>query len=420
MIHSPRGVEDLLPQQALQYQWIEKEASFLFSLYGYEPIRIPTFEHTELFLRSLGKETDAGKQMYTFKDKKGRSLSLRPEATASVVRAYLQHKLYGHSGEWKVYYMGPMFRYERPQAARLREFRQIGVEAIGEISPQLDVEIIEMGAEFFKKIGLTNFYIQLNSIGCKRCRPVYEDRLKEYLKLNLANLCSNCRRRYQYNILRVLDCKRKECQPTIKRAPVIGDYLCEDCQNHFKKVRRGLKNAHIEFNIDPHLVRGLDYYTRTIFEIVSSLPGSQATICAGGRYDDLVEELGGSSIPAIGFAIGVDRLLVALKKEHKELHLQYSPVIHIATLDEEGLTDGYRLARILRGQGIRTRVNLSPKSLSSQLKMADKRRTRWVIIVGEKEVKEGKFILRDMESGQQEKVGWNEVKELNSRLKGSI
>ncbi|MCK4617703.1 ATP phosphoribosyltransferase regulatory subunit, partial [Candidatus Aerophobetes bacterium] len=185
MIHSPRGVEDLLPEQTPQYQWVEKEASFLFSLYGYEEIRIPTFERTELFLRSLGKETDAGKQMYTFKDKKGRSLSLRPEATASVVRAYLQHKLYGHSGEWKVYYMGPMFRYERPQAARLREFRQIGVEAIGEISPQLDVEVIEIGAEFFKKIGLANFHIQLNSIGCKRCRPVYEDRLKEYLKLNL-------------------------------------------------------------------------------------------------------------------------------------------------------------------------------------------------------------------------------------------
>ncbi len=414
MIHSPRGVEDLLPQQTLQYQWIEKEASFLFSLYGYEEIRIPTFERTELFLRSLGKETDAGKQMYTFKDKKGRSLSLRPEATASVVRAYLQHKLYGHSGEWKIYYMGPMFRYERPQAARLREFRQIGVEVIGEISPQLDVEVIEIASEFFKKIGLTNFYIQLNSIGCKRCRPVYEDRLKEYFKLNLADLCSNCRRRYQYNVLRVLDCKKKECQPTIKRAPVIGDYLCEDCQNHFQKVKTGLKNAGIKFSVDPHLVRGLDYYTRTIFEIVSSLLGSQATICAGGRYDNLVEELGGPSIPAIGFAIGVDRLLVALKKEYKEIHPQYLPVIHIATLDEEGLTAGYCLARILRSQGIRTRVNLSPKSLSSQLKMADNRRARWVMIVGEKEVKEGKFILRDMNSGQQKKVGWEEIQHLDS------
>ncbi|MFQ5834584.1 MAG: histidine--tRNA ligase [bacterium] len=418
MIHSPRGVEDLLPPQTLQYQWIEKEASFLFSLYGYEEIRIPTFERTELFLRSLGKETDAGKQMYTFKDKKGRSLSLRPEATASVARAYLQHKLYGHSGDWKVYYMAPMFRYERPQAARLREFHQIGVEAIGEISPQLDVEVIEMGSEFFKKIGLANFYIQLNSIGCKRCRPVYENRLREYLKLNLTDLCFNCRRRYQYNILRVLDCKKKECQLTIKRAPVIGNYLCEDCQNHFKKVRTGLKDAGIKFSVDPHLVRGIDYYTRTIFEIVSSLLGPQATICAGGRYDDLVEELEGPSIPAIGFAIGVDRLLAALKKEHKELHPQYSPAVHIATLDEEGLTAGYRLARILRSQKIKTRVNLSPKSLSSQLKMADKRGARWVMIVGEKEVKEGKFILRNMESGQQKKIGWDEVKHLDKRLSG--
>ncbi|MFQ6066746.1 MAG: ATP phosphoribosyltransferase regulatory subunit, partial [bacterium] len=263
-------------------------------------------------------------------------------------------------------------------------------------------------------------YIQLNSIGCKRCRPVYENRLKEYLKLNLANLCSNCRRRYQYNILRVLDCKLKECQSTIKKAPLIGDYLCEDCQNHFQKVKRGLKRGGIKFSLDPHLVRGLDYYNRTIFEIVSPLLGSQATICAGGRYDDLVEELGGPSIPAIGFAIGVDRLLVGLKKEHKELYPQYFPVIQIATLDEEGLTAGYRLARILRGQRIKTRVNLSPKSLSSQLKIADKRRARWVMIVGEKEVKEGKFILRDMKSGQQQKVGWDEVKHLDRKLKGSI
>ena len=419
MIHSPRGVEDLLPQQTLQYQWIEKEAAFLFSLYGYEPIRIPTFEHTELFLRSLGKETDAGKQMYTFKDKKGRSLSLRPEATASVVRAYLQHKLYGHSGEWKVYYMGPMFRYERPQAARLREFRQIGVEAIGEISPHLDVEVIEMGWEFFKKIGLVNFSIQLNSIGCKRCRQAYENQLRQYFELNLADLCSNCCRRYQYNVLRVLDCKKKECQLIIKNSPVIGECLCEDCQNHFGKVKKGLKDAGIAFSIDPHLVRGLDYYTRTIFEIASSLLGAQATICAGGRYDDLVEELGGRSIPAIGFAMGVDRLLVALKKEHKEFHLQSSPLIHIAALDEEGLTAGYSLARILRSQKIRTRVNLSPKSLSSQLKIADKRRARWVMIVGEKEVEEGKFILRDMESGHQEKIGWDEAKDLDRRLNGN-
>ena len=419
MIHSPRGVEDLLPQQTLQYQWIEKEASFLFSLYGYEEIRIPTFERSELFLRSLGKETDAGKQMYTFKDKKGRSLSLRPEATASVVRAYLQHKLYGDSGEWKVYYMGPMFRYERPQAARLREFYQIGVEVIGEISPHLDVEVIEMGWEFFKKIGLVNFSIQLNSIGCKRCRPAYENQLRQYFELNLADLCSNCRRRYQYNVLRVLDCKKKECQLIIKNSPVIGECLCEDCQNHFGKVKKGLKDAGIAFSIDPHLVRGLDYYTRTIFEIVSSLLGPQATICAGGRYDDLVEELGGPSIPAIGFAIGVDRLLIALKKEHRELHPQYSSVIHIATLDEEGLTVGYSLARILRGQGIRTRVNFSLKSLSAQLKIADKRRVRWVMIVGGKEVEEGKFILRDMESGHQEKIGWDEAKDLDRRLNGN-
>ena len=223
MILSPRGVEDILPDKTPQYQWIERKASSLFSLYGYEEIRIPTFERTELFLRSIGKETDAGKQMYTFLDKKGRELSLRPEATASVVRAYLQHKLNKQPGEWRVYYIGSMFRYERPQTARLREFRQIGVEAIGEINPYLDVEVIEMGVKFFEEIGLTDVNIQLNSIGCKKCRPSYERELKKYLKSNLSGLCSVCQRRVQYNILRVLDCKNRECQLIVGEAPSIED-----------------------------------------------------------------------------------------------------------------------------------------------------------------------------------------------------
>jgi len=417
MILSPRGVEDILPDRTPQYQWIERKASLFFSLYGYEEIRIPTFERTELFLRSIGKETDAGKQMYTFLDKKGRELSLRPEATASVVRAYLQHKLNKQPGEWRVYYIGSMFRYERPQAARLREFRQIGVEAIGEINPYLDVEIIEMGSKFFKEIGLTDVNIQLNSIGCKKCRPFYERELKEYLKNNLNSLCSVCQRRVQYNTLRVLDCKNKECQLIVEQAPSIEDYLCKDCQIHFKKVKMGLRDIGIAFSLNHHLVRGLDYYTRTIFEFVTSSLGAQDTLCAGGRYDDLMQELGGPAIPAMGFAIGVERLLLTLRKEGIKFFSCVAPLIYIATLSEADQIRGYQIATLLRSQGIRTWLNSSKKNLSSQLRIADKKGFRWVMIVGEKEIKENKFILRDMQSGRQEEVDGSKLKELSKRLK---
>ncbi len=417
MILSPRGVEDILPAKTSQYQWIEKEASFLFSLYGYEEIRIPTFERTELFSRSVGEETDVGKQMYTFLDKKGRSLTLRPEATASVVRAYLQHKVYAQPGEWKVYYMGPMFRYERPQAARMREFRQIGVEVIGEVNPYLDVELIEMGAQFFKKVGAGDLSIQLNSIGCKKCRVPYEIKLTEYLKNNLGSLCSLCQKRSQYNPLRVLDCKRKSCQSILRKAPSTREYLCEDCQSHFKKVKMGLEDIGLKFELNPRLVRGLDYYTRTVFEFVSSLLGAQDTVCAGGRYDELVQELGGPPTPALGFAIGVERLLAILEKKGIEPPSKGSPLIYIATLDEESQIMGSRIAALFRSQGIRSWLNLSERSLSSQLKVAHKREIRWVMIIGEKEIKEKKFILRDMQSGEQEGIEWDKLRELGKKLK---
>jgi len=416
-IHTPRGVEDILPREVLLYQWIEREASSLFSLYGYEEVRTPIFEKAELFLHSLGEETDVGKQMYIFEDKKGRKLSLRPEATAPVVRAYLQHKLYRELKEWKVYYMGSMFRYERPQAGRSREFRQIGIEAIGEGSPYLDVEVIEMGYRFFKRIGLDNLHLQLNSIGCKKCRPFYERKLRDYLGKNIDNLCTTCQGRYQHNILRVLDCKNKRCQSVIKRAPWIGNYLCQDCDAHFQEVREGIKALGIKFGINPHLVRGLDYYTRTIFEITSSLLGAQNTFCAGGRYDDLIEELGGPSIPAMGFAIGVERTLIALKRQGKEVSSKSSSLIHIATIGKENWRVGYQLANLLRSKGIRIRMNLSGRSLSSQLKFANKRGIRWIMILGDEEIKENKVILKDMESGEQQRLKWEELDKISEKIR---
>lgn len=417
MILSPRGIEDILPDRTYQYQWLERKASYIFSLYGYDEIRIPTFEKTELFLRSVGEETDVGKQMYTFLDKKGRKLSLRPEATASVVRAYLQHKLDKQSGEWRVYYMGPMFRYERPQAGRLREFRQIGVEVIGEASPYLDVEIINIAFELFTEIGFADFDIQLNSIGCKKCRPVYERELKKHLRSHIDGLCPLCKRRLEYNTLRTLDCKNKECYLVIKQVPLLENYLCGECQMHFQKVKRGLKDIGIQFSLNPSLVRGLDYYTRTVFEFIVSSLGAQDEIGGGGRYDDLVQELGGPSVPATGFSIGVERLLIALNKNGVEIPSVTTPFIYIATLGEASQTKGYQIAALFRSQGIRTWLSLSGKNLSSQLKIADKKEMRWVMIVGEREARENKFILRDMQSGKQERIDWDRIKELGEKLK---
>lgn len=420
MILSPRGVEDILPERIYQYQWLERKASSIFSLYGYDEIRIPTFEKTELFLHSVGQETDAGKQMYTFLDKKGRKLSLRPEATASVVRAYLQHKLDKQSGEWRVYYMGSMFRYERPQAGRLREFRQIGVEAIGQASPYLDVEIISIGFEFFREIGFADFDIQLNSIGCKKCRPLYERELKKYLKNHIDGLCSICKSRLEYNTLRILDCKNKECYLIIEQVPLIKNYLCGDCQMHFQKVKAGLKDIGIRFNLNPRLVRGLDYYTRTVFEFVAPSLGAQDTICGGGRYDNLVEELGGPSTPAAGFSIGIERLLIALNKNRVEIPSITTPFIYIATLGEANQTKAYQIAALFRSQGIRTWLNLLEKSLSSQLKIADKKGIKWVMIVGDREVTENRFILRNMQTGNQEKIDWADLKQFIKRFKSTV
>ena len=419
MIVSPRGVEDILPDRTHQYQWLERKACSVFSLHGYDEIRTPTFEKAELFLRSVGKETDAGKQMYTFLDKKGRKLSLRPEATASVVRAYLEHKLGKQSAELRVYYIGSMFRYERPQAGRLREFRQIGVESIGEASPYLDVEIINLGIEFFKEIGFANFDVQLNSIGCKKCRPHYQKELKKYLKNHIPEFCSVCKTRFRYNTLRVLDCKNRGCRLIIEQAPLLEDYLCDDCQIHFERVKVGLGDIGIHFNFNPRLVRGLDYYTRTVFEFVAPSLGAQDTICGGGRYDDLVQELGGPSTPAAGFSIGIERVLIALNKSRVEIPSLVKPFIYIATLGQANQIKGCQIAALFRTEGLRTWLNLSEKSLSSQLKIADKKAIKWVMIVGEREVTENRFILRNMQTGDQEKIRWADLKESIKRLKST-
>jgi len=418
MIHAPKGVEDLLPPKTFYYSFIEKEAGKFFSLYCYREIRIPTFERTELFLHSVGEETDVGKQMYTFRDRGGRSISLRPEGTAGIVRAYVEHKLYGKKKEWRVYYMGPMFRYERPQAGRLREFYQIGVECFGEGNPWLDVEIVEMAYHFLGKVGLENLEIQINSIGCKDCRARYIQKLKGYLKEHLPSLCEVCQRRYNFNTLRVLDCKTSACRNVIEKAPRIKDFLCSPCLEHFSHVIKELDGLKVKYVVNPYLVRGLDYYTRTIFEVISPYLGSQDTVCAGGRYDDLVAELGGPSIPALGFAIGVERLVVSLNKAGVDLSSSPPPQIFIVTLGDRCIEEGMKLASIIRSQDIEVRVNFKKKSLSSQLKEAHKEGFSWVLIIGEDELEKNRFLLKNMESGDQREIGSEDLQKLSKNLRG--
>ncbi len=416
MIHSVKGVEDLFPPKTDYYNFVEKEARRIFSLYGYREIRIPTFERTELFIRSVGQETDVGKQMYTFTDKGGRSISLRPEGTAGVVRAYLQHKIYGKGKEWKVYYMGPMFRYERPQAGRLREFYQIGVECFGVDVPWIDVELVEMAYSFFQNIGLKNLEIQINSLGCKKCRSEYVRALKVYLGDNLNSLCEVCQRRYNTNTLRLLDCKNEICRKTIEKAPKIGDFICSSCFEHFNQVLKQLDRLNIAYKVNPYLVRGLDYYTRTIFEIVSPHLGSQNTVCAGGRYDDLVAELGGPPIPALGFAMGVERLVISLNKAGIDILPDRKPAVFVVTIGKDSIEEGLKIARLIRSQNIQARVNLMEKSLSSQLKEADKEGFSWVLIIGEDELKRKKFPLKDMKSGHQVEISIGDISNLNEYL----
>lgn len=418
MINAPKGVEDLLPPKAFHYSQIEEKAREFFSLYGYEEIRIPTFERTELFLRSVGEETDVGKQMYTFKDKGGRSISLRPEGTAGIARAYVEHKLYGREREWRVYYMGPMFRYEKPQAGRLREFYQIGVECFGEKSPWLDVETIEMAYSFLSQAGLTNTEVHINSIGCKKCRSQYIETLKEYLKKYIDSLCNICKKRYHYNTLRVLDCKNTTCRSFIEKAPKIEDYLCSSCKEHFNYVKEGLEDLKIKYLVNPYLVRGLDYYTRSVFEIIFPHLGAQSAVCAGGRYDELIAQLGGPPTPAMGFAIGVERLIESLTRSGANFSPPPQLAVFILTLDHKYIKESMQVAAIIRKMGIEAKVNFKEGSLSSQLKKANKKGVPWVIIVGEEEIQKKKLLFRDMRSGKQHEINSNDIEAFIKNLKG--
>lgn len=406
MIKGVRGAPDILPADVGRWQRVEDATRRILENYGYQEIRTPIFERTELFVRGIGQGTDiVDKQMYTFEDRGHESLTLRPEGTAPVIRAYLEHRLHTRGDLCKVYYVGPMFRHERPQAGRFRQFHQVGAEALGVGDPAIDAEMLDLLAHLFDALGIDRWHLHLNSIGDEACRPVFLERFTRYMQGKRDKLCPDCRVRIERNPLRILDCK-KGCRALTAQAPTSIESLCEDCDAHFRRLQDLLRLLQIDYRIDKRLVRGLDYYTRTTFEFVNPALGAQNAIAGGGRYDLLVGEMGGAPTPGIGFAIGIERLLLSLpRKDPGEL---WSGVF-AATLGEEAFQLGLRMVQDLRRQGLRATLDLEGRSLKSQMRLAHKERFRYTLILGEEEVKAGVATVKDMAKGGQEQIPLHEV-----------
>jgi histidyl-tRNA synthetase len=400
MIQLIRGFKDILPGEVELWQRVEKTAKSLLEDFGFKEIRIPIMERTELFARSIGEDTDiVEKEMYTFPDRKGDMITLRPEATASVCRSYIQHKLYATDPVRKFYTIGPMFRRERPQKGRYRQFYQINAEIFGADSPLVDVELIFILETLFSKLSVSDITAHINSLGCPECRPDFKSALSDFLMYVVKDLCSDCIRRKDRNPLRVLDCKVPSCREALKDAPSILDYLCPTCIQHFETVKTALASLDVTFVVDKGLVRGLDYYTRTTFEIQTQALGAQNAIAGGGRYDGLIKALGGPDIPATGFAIGLDRLTEIAGLDKSDLFK--TPDVFIAALGQKSRLLAFEWHCALCRKGVKTEMEFGDKSLKSQMKQADRMGAEHVLIVGDNEIKEGKVILRDMKTKDQ-------------------
>jgi histidyl-tRNA synthetase len=396
-ISAPRGTKDVLPSEVFKWHFVEKTARETARLFGYTEIRFPTFEHTELFLRGVGDTTDiVQKEMYTFEDKGGRSITLRPEGTASVVRAMNESSLLKEGLPVKVYYISPNFRYEKPQAGRLREHHQFGVECFGSPGPAADVEIISLGKHYLSSLGVNSVELVINSIGCPECRAEYNKALVEYLEANSGGMCELCNDRIHKNPLRVLDCKNERCGEITKSAPVITEYLCEECTSHFDSVKHGLKQLSIPFTVNPRLVRGLDYYTRTVFEFVSQSIGAQGTVLAGGRYDGLVSELGGQPTPGLGFGSGIERILLQLEAEKVMPPDTLRTQLFIAVADGAAKDACAALVKELRSFGVSCEYDLMDRGLKAQMKYADRIGAGYSITLGGEELEKGICRVRDM------------------------
>ena len=402
MIKKPRGTEDILPNDSKIWRLIENTAHEICAKYGYKEIRTPVFEDTSLFSRGVGDTTDVvQKEMYTFNDKGGRSITLRPEGTASLVRSYIENSLYANPQPTKLYYLISCYRYEKPQSGRLREFHQFGLECFGSDSSATDAEIITLAFDFFKTLGVKDLSLNLNSIGCEKCKPKYNEELKKYFSSHIDKLCDTCKDRLEKNPMRIIDCKSPVCQEVCADAPRMIDYLCEDCDSHFNQLTSYLDKLNIKYAIDPNIVRGLDYYTKTVFEITSDALGAQSTVCGGGRYNGLVEELGGKPTPGIGFAMGIERLILILKSQGIELGESLGPNIFVASIGDNASLTAQKLVYDLRNKGLWAERDLCDRSVKAQMKYANKLGACYSIVIGNDEVLNNKASLKNMGTGEE-------------------
>ena len=401
----PKGTNDFLPEDTAKWQFVEGVLRDMARKYGFSEIRTPIFESTELFLRGVGETTDiVNKEMYTFTDKGNRSITLRPEGTASTARAFIEHKMHGLPLPVKLYYMGPMFRYERPQKGRFRQFHQFGIEVFGSDDPAVDSEIIAFAMEFYRRLGLTDLKVRLNSVGCPKCRAEHKAKLQEMLCPHIDEFCEDCRSRFEKNPLRIFDCKNEKCQSFIAEAPSITECLCDECKDHFEKVKSYLDAAGIPYEVDSRLVRGLDYYTKTAFEIILTEIGAQSAICGGGRYDGLIKDIGGQPMPGVGFALGMERVFAALDAAGIEIPVENGTDVYCVALGEKARETAFSWVIALRRAGINAEMDYMGKSFKAQMKAADRVHAAHVVICGEDELEKDEIIIKNMADSEQNTV----------------
>ena len=416
-----KGTNDILPSDSHKWQFTEKTMLDIAGLYGFREIRVPVFEHTEVFNRSVGDTTDVvQKEMYTFDDKGGRSLTLRPELTAGVVRSAIEKGLIYGSLPVKVCYIGCCYRYEKPQAGRLREFHQFGVECFGASSPAADAEVIALALQVLTAVGVQKISLEINSIGCPECRKSYHEALKKYFSSHIDELCDTCKDRLYRNPMRILDCKSEICSKIAKDAPVVIDYLCDDCKEHFEGVKSHLEASGIKYTVNPQIVRGLDYYTRTVFEFVSGDIGAQSTVCGGGRYDGLISQMGGADVPALGFGMGIERLMLLLENQNTEMPPAKKCDIYIAPMGENAKFKATALCNALRGDGFEAQTDICSRGLKAQMKYADKIGAVFSLVLGDNELESGKGKLKNMLSGEETEIILDNICEALFKAKQDI
>ena len=422
---SIKGTQDTLPSESYKIQFVEQSVLEIAKNYGYKEIRVPVFEHTELFQRGVGDTTDVvQKEMYTFEDKGGRSITLRPEGTAGVVRSYIEHGLFNEAQPQKVCYLISCYRYEKPQAGRLREFHQFGCECFGTASPAADAELISLVNDIFAFLDVKNLKIQINSIGCPECRKNYHKALQEYFESKKDDLCATCLGRLERNPMRILDCKSPVCSDIAKDAPKVTDYLCDECDDHFKKTQQYLDAMNIPYEVNPSIVRGLDYYTKTVFEFVSTEIGAQGTVCGGGRYDGLVEEIGGNHTPALGFAMGMERLLMLMEAQGIEFPAEDKCDLYIASMGENATLKASQIASDVRGNGMHAQFDIVGRSVKAQMKYANKIGAAYTVVLGDSEIEAGVAKVKNMADGSETEMNIDDISEeimrlsINDSLKG--